>query len=156
MTFHFRGLSTEPFRSYFGLGESELLSHGIRRYMVDERPGFPDRVTLTDLPVGETVLLINFEHLPVNSPYRSRHAIFVGESDAQPFDETARVPDVIRPRMISLRAFDKDDMIVDADLVEGRDIEPLMERYFANSAVSYLHAHFAKRGCFAARIDRAY
>lgn len=28
-------------------------------------------------------------------------------------------------------------------------------RFFSNPAVAYLHAHYAKRGCYAARIVRA-
>lgn len=42
----------------------------------------------------------------------------------------------------------------DADLIDGADIETLIERLFADPATAYLHAHYAKRGCFAARIDR--
>ena len=45
--------------------------------------------------------------------------------------------------------------MVDADLVEGRDIEDLVARFLSNPQVVYLHAHYAKRGCYAARIERA-
>ena len=45
--------------------------------------------------------------------------------------------------------------MLDADLVDGAVIEPVIERVFANPGVAYLHAHYAKRGCYAARIDRA-
>jgi hypothetical protein len=39
--------------------------------------------------------------------------------------------------------------------VDGRALEGLIERLFDNQAVAYVHAHYAKRGCYAARIDRA-
>jgi hypothetical protein len=56
---------------------------------------------------------------------------------------------------MSLRAFDRDDLMVDADVVVGREIEGVIGRFFADPRVAYLHAHYAKRGCYAARIDRA-
>ena len=31
---------------------------------------------------------------------------------------------------------------------------PLIERYLARGDVSYLHLHFARRGCYACRVDR--
>ncbi len=57
--------------------------------------------------------------------------------------------------MLSLRAFDAAGDMVDADLTDGRDIEAAIERLFGNPAADYIHAHYAKRGCYAARIDRA-
>jgi hypothetical protein len=46
-------------------------------------------------------------------------------------------------------------MMVDADVVDGAAVEPLIARLFANVDVSYIHAHNAKRGCYSGRIDRA-
>ena len=46
-------------------------------------------------------------------------------------------------------------MMTDADLFEGADLAAGIERLFADPAVAYLHAHYARRGCYAARIDRA-
>ena len=57
--------------------------------------------------------------------------------------------------MLSLRAFDASGLMVDADLADGRELEAAIERLFANPAATYIHAHYAKRGCYAARIDRA-
>jgi hypothetical protein len=61
----------------------------------------------------------------------------------------------MRARLLSLRAFDADGMMIDADIAEGAAVEPLIARLFANPAVHYIHAHNAKRGCYAGRIDRA-
>lgn len=46
-------------------------------------------------------------------------------------------------------------MMIDAEVIEGADAAPLIERFLANPKAAYLHAHNARRGCFAARIDRA-
>jgi hypothetical protein len=79
MSYRISGLSPAPFRHLFGLDEATLAGHGIRRYAVDAMPGFPCRVTLQDLPAGASALLLNYEHQPAASPYRSRGPIFVGE-----------------------------------------------------------------------------
>jgi len=64
------------------------------------------------------------------------------------------VPEPLAIRLLSVRAFDAAGMMTDADVVEGRELEPLIARFFADPAVDYLHVHNAKRGCFAARVDR--
>lgn len=62
------------------------------------------------------------------------------------------IPAVIRIRPISLRAFVEDGEMIDADLVNGEAIVPLIERFFSNPDVAYLQEHYAKLGCYAARI----
>jgi hypothetical protein len=124
--------------------------------VADTKPGYPDRIGLRDVEIGEAVILVNYNHLPDEGPYRSSHAVFVAERCGETFDAVDRVPDVLRPRVLSLRAFDADGMMVDADLVDGADVESLIARLFVDSAVAYIHAHYAKRGCYACRIDRAH
>ena len=46
-------------------------------------------------------------------------------------------------------------MMLEADVVDGSELSPMIEKMFAIDGVDYLHAHFARRGCYAARIDRA-
>ena len=110
---------------------------------------------MRDLEPGETALLLNYTHQPADTPFRASHAIFVREGATTAYDAVDRIPDAIRIRPISLRAFDAGHMMVEADLVDGTDIEAAIERMLAQSGVAYLHAHYAKRGCYAARIDRA-
>jgi len=76
------------------------------------------------------------------------------EGAGEAYDRVDEIPEVMRIRPISLRAFDADDLMVDGDVVEGTRIERLIERFLADSRVAYLHAHYARRGCYAARIDR--
>lgn len=155
MSFVITGLPVEPFQPLFGLDEAALAARGVVRMTVDSQPGFPCRVTLEDAPPGETVLLLNFEHQPAATPYRSRHAIFVREGAGAPARFEDVVPPVMAGRLLSVRAFDAGDMMVDAEVVEGVELPPLIARMFANPAVVYLHAHAARRGCFIARVDRA-
>ena len=152
MSFRITGLSAQPFAHLFGLTDAELARHGAQRFQGE---GLPDRVELRDTTPGETVLLINHEHQPADTPYRSRHAIFVREHAGTPFDATDTVPDAMRCRLLSLRAFDAQHEMVDADVAEGTAVEGLIERLLAQPEVAYVHAHFARRGCYAALIRRA-
>lgn len=155
MSFRITGLDPFQFRHLFGLPDDQLAREGVKRYAVDAKPGFPDRIELRDLELGETALLLNYTHQPANTPYRASHAIFVREGAQQAANIVDDIPEVIRVRPISLRAFNEAGEMLDADLVDGREIEPLIKRFFVNPNISYLHAHYAKRGCFAARIVRA-
>ncbi len=155
MTFRVTGLSPKPFEHLYGLSDEALSALGVRRLVADEKPGFPDRVELRDANPGETLFLLNYTHQPVDNPYRSSHAIFVLEGATEAYDRINEIPEVMQVRVLSLRAFDKNDLMVDADVIDGRQIAGLIERLFANPAAAYIHAHYAKRGCYAGRIDRA-
>jgi hypothetical protein len=154
MSFRIQGLSPAPFRHLYGLSDEALATRGARRYAVDRRPGFPDRIEVRDLEPGETALLVNYVHQPAANPYSAAHAIFVREGAERAYDRVGDIPEVMRIRPISLRAFGSDDYMLDADLVDGSDLAALIARFFADPRVAYLHAHYARRGCFAARIDR--
>ncbi len=154
MSFRVKGLDPRPFRHLFGLPEAELAAQGVKRYMVDAKPGFPDRVEVRDLEVGETALLLNYTHQPADTPYRASHAIFVGEWANQAANFVGEVPEVMRLRTISVRAFNEVGEMLDADLAADDVIRPLILRLLANPDIAYLHAHYAKRGCYAARIER--
>ena len=154
MSYRITGLDPAPFRYLFGLSEEALAAKGVKRYLADRKPGFPDRVELRDAEPGEAVLLLNYTHQPAQTPYRASHAIFVREGAESAYDAVDRIPEPLLLRPISLRAFSAEGEMVDADLAEGSELEPLIERLLANPGVSYLHAHYAKRGCYAARIER--
>lgn len=154
MRFQISGLPLAPFQPLFGLSDEELARRHIVRRIADERPGFPCRVSLEDAHIGERLLLLNYEHLGVASPYRSSHAIYVRENAVEAHPQVNEVPDVLAIRLISLRAFDAEGMMRAADVVQGQELAPAIERMLGDSSVAYLHAHNAKPGCFAARIDR--
>ena len=154
MDFRIRGLDPQPFAPLFALTDGELAQRRALRKTSDSKPGFPCRITLCDAEPGETVLLLNYEHLPVDSPYRSSHAIYVSGAK-QAFDGVNEVPQALHDRLLAIRAFDADGLMVDAEIVEGREARPLIERFLGLPGVTYLHAHYARRGCYAARIERA-
>jgi hypothetical protein len=154
MTFRICGLDAAPFQPLFTLDAASLKNRQAVRQTADAQPGFPCRISLTDAPVGAEVILVNYEHQSADTPYRSRHAIYVREGE-ETYDAMDQVPEQLRLRTLSLRAFDRKGFIRAADLVAGTALETAVERLLADPAVAYIQAHFAKFGCYAARIDRA-
>jgi hypothetical protein len=155
MAFSISGLPVARFEALFGLLDADLATRGIIRRVADSCPGFPCRVSLRDADLGESVLLLNYEHLRVSSPYRSRHAIYVREHATEYQPKIDEIPEVLRIRLLSVRAFDDSGMMVNADVVDGVELAPVIHRYFEDLRTEYIHLHNAKPGCFAARVDRA-
>ena len=154
MQFRIRGLPAEQFAPLFELSDEELTEKGVVRRIADARdPGYPCRVSLADSKPGDELILVNYEHHPVDSPYRMRFAIFVREGDAT-FDAVDAVPEQLRKRTLAVRAFDAGAMMVGHELIDGAKIESAIARLFANPQAAYLHVHFASPGCYAARVDR--
>jgi hypothetical protein len=154
MSFRVTGLRTAEFADLFSLSDDGLRAHRAVRQVADARLSYPCRVSLTDAELGEEVVLVHYEHQRADTPYRSSHAIYVRQGE-ETYDAVDAVPDQLRRRMLSLRAFDDRGMIVGADLVDGRAVEGAIVTLLADPRAAYLHAHFAKFGCYAARIERA-
>jgi hypothetical protein len=154
MSFRITGLPADTFQHLFGLSDEELAQHRALRRTVDEANSFPCRVSLTDAAVGDEVLLVNYEHHPVDTPYRSNFAVYVREGE-ETYDAVDQVPEQLRRRMLAARGYDAEGMLVEADLVDGRALEGKIEALFAEPRIAYLQLHFAKPGCYAARVERA-
>ena len=155
MSFRITGLPAERFTHLFALSDAELAAHGAVRRTADARnPGYPCRVSLTDSRPGDELILVNYEHHDVGSPYRMRFAIYVRKGE-ETYDKVDEVPGQLRLRTLAVRAFDADAMMTGWELVEGRDLEPAIERLFANPRAAYLHIHYAAPGCYAARVERS-
>jgi len=151
MTYRITGLDPAPFRPLFALSDEELETRGMKRMAVTN-DGFPCRVSLVDRPIGEQVILLNHVSHDVANPYRASHAIFVADADRAEFVD--EVPPVFAPRVLSLRAFDNDGMMVDALITRPGEADSGIRKLFENPEIAYIHAHNAARGCFSARIER--
>jgi hypothetical protein len=155
MSFRVVPLAAAAFEPLFSLSDDELRRRGVVRRVADHTPGFPCRVSLRDAEPGETVLLLNYEHQPADTPFRAAHAIYVRQGAVEARPAVGEVPELLRRRLLSVRAFDAEGMLTDADVADGGMLEPLVERLFDDPAVAYLHVHSARPGCYVARVDRA-
>lgn len=154
MSFRVLGLSPDPFRPLFALPDAQLFEMGARRVIADN-PLLPCRVSLEHARPGEELLLLHFEHQPANTPYRAGHAIYVRRIAAQAFEGVDIVPEVLESRLLSVRAFDAGHMMIDAEVCEGTRAAEMFDRFLGSSKTSYLQVHNARRGCYAARVERA-
>lgn len=155
MSFRITGLPAEHFNHLFALSDTELAAHGIVRRIADARdPGYPCRISLTDSQAGDTLLLVNYEHHRVASPYRMRFAVYVREGEER-YDRVGEVPEQLRKRQLAVRAFDANAMMVGWELIDGSELEHAIARLLSQPNAAYLHVHFAAPGCYAARVERA-
>ena len=155
MSFLITGLDPSPFVPLFGLSGEELEARGAIRMPVKAQPGYPCRVTLSDAPVGESVLLLNHTSRTDDTPYRATHAIFVQEGAMQAREYYGETPPCFDGRVLSLRGFDATGMMADAVLVQPGEAGAAITRMFDNRAIDEIDVHNAVRGCFAARTTRA-
>lgn len=155
MSFQIVALEKEQFAPLFDLDDEALKGQSAVRMVVDEKPGYPCRTSLEDAEIGETVILLNYEHLTVDSPYCSKAAIFVRRDGKQAGLAINEIPQSFLDRIVAARAFDKSGMMVDADIAEGDELAVLIERLLAMPGVAYVHLHWAKFGCYAAKVVAA-
>jgi hypothetical protein len=153
--FRIVALPGEQFDTLRAMSDAELRACGARRVRVDEKPGFPCRVSLADAEIGEEVLLLPFVHHDVDTPYRASGPIYVRMSATTARPGVNEVPAMFRSRLLSIRAYDAEGILLAAEVAEGRDLEAQIERLFADLGIEYLHLHNARPGCFNCRVERA-
>jgi hypothetical protein len=154
MRFQISALDHQQFAKFFEMSDDELAANMAVRRTATAKPGFPCRVSLADAEVDDELILVNYQHQAGGSPYRAAHAIFVRKGAERARPDIGEIPELFHARALSLRAFDDQAMIVAADLVDGKELGPAIERLLGNPAASYVHIHYAKFGCYAARADR--
>jgi Protein of unknown function (DUF1203) len=156
MSFRVLGLSPDQFRPLFAMPDAQLHQLGARRVIADD-PLLPCRVSMEHAELGEELLLLNFEHQPANTPYRATHAIYVREVADQAFEAIDTVPEVLAlaSRLLAVRAFDAQHMMIDAEVCQGTQAAEMFDRLLANPQTGYLQVHNARRGCYAGRVERA-
>jgi len=155
VAFQFHALPAEPFAPLFAKPDVELQTLRVRRVVADGRPVYPCRVSLQDASEGERLLLLPFEHHPVETPYRASGPVYVRESALQARPGRGEVPELLRRRLLSLRAYDVAGMMRGAEVVQGTEIEAAIERLFGIANAAYIHVHYALPGCYGCRVERA-
>lgn len=154
-SFQLTGLDHTQFEPLFNLSDEQLSRMGAERCVATASHGFPCRVSLEDAAEGEELLLLPFVHQPAASPYHASGPIFVRRGARQRVLSANEVPDYVATRLMSVRAYNVSDWIIDASVCEGSVVRAEMERFLDNDAVAYIQLHNAKRGCFSCQVNRA-
>ncbi|MDY7092091.1 MAG: DUF1203 domain-containing protein [Acidobacteriota bacterium] len=153
-SFQISALPMNGFAPLFDLDDDELRARGARRYVATSNPGFPCRVSLQDAEVGETLILVPYDHHPVNGPYRASGPIFVREQAEEAQLAPGEVPALLRHRQLSVRGYSAKGLMVDAAVTPGEELEAVIGRLFGQEKVDYLHVHYAAPGCFGCWVGR--
>ncbi|MGL5448010.1 MAG: DUF1203 domain-containing protein [Rhabdaerophilum sp.] len=151
------GLPREPFQPLFALDDAELHQHGIRRMFAPHEAGigYPCRISLAFAQAGEELLLLNYRHLDyAHSPYRAEGPIFIRRQATQ-FRWQGEWPEIVMQRAMSVRAYDHEGIMVEADLAEKDVLKGLASEWLARSDVAHVDIHSARRGCFFCRLTAA-
>ncbi len=111
-------------------------------------------MSLVDAAVGDELLLLPHEHLSTGSPYRASGPVYVRRGATRAVLAPGAIPPYVTRRLMSVRAYDAGDMMVDAAVCEGAEAHDAIERMLSDAAVSFIHLHNAKRGCFSCRVER--
>ena len=138
------------------LPDLDRLSSAVVRHAVVDRPdAYPCRRCLRDAEPGERVVLISYDPFTGDSPYRQPGPIYLHEQPCAPRDadlETA--PGQLRRRQLSVRSFDARHLMLEAQVIDGAEVEQVAVAMLDRHDAAYLHVHNAAPGCFAVRIDR--
>ncbi len=155
MIYRIEPLPLSPFQNLFALNDDALLATGARRMIAAAPDSAPCRVSLTDADPGEALILVNHSHLTdPSSPYRSSGPVFVREKAVEATPVAGVVPVMLARRLLSARIYDDAAMMLDADVVEGADLDARLRVWFTDAAVAQVQIHTARRGCYMARAVR--
>jgi hypothetical protein len=148
------GLAPEPFQPLFALDDEALHQRGIRRMLAPDDPGigYPCRVSLEFARPGDEMLLLNYRHFDdARSPYRSEGPIFIRRGVEQ-FQGRGEWPEIVMQRAMSVRAYDHDGMMAEAEIAEKEALKDLASAWLARPDIVHVDIHSMRRGCFFCRL----
>jgi hypothetical protein len=89
------------------------------RVTADSEPGYPCRVSLEGAKFGEELILLKYQHLQGNIPDAARQVICVRKNAQQAQMRPGQVPEVLFRRLLSDRGFNQQNLMVEADVIDG-------------------------------------
>ena len=118
MSFRIAGLDPAPFRRLHELTDADLAAQGVRRVRVTQKHAAPCRISLDDAEIGESVLLLSYLHQGADTAYRQQGPIFVRDTERR-FEARDAIPPALARRPLSVRGFDAEHMMIEAELCDG-------------------------------------
>lgn len=121
---------------------------------VDSEKSVPCRHCLRWAQPGERVILFPYASIAAGRPYSESGPIFVHAAECPRYRETERYPDDFRRHRV-IRAYDSDDFMIDAIVVDEEEPEAVIEKLFGNPRTKFLQARSVTNGCYTFRMERA-
>jgi len=154
MNFLITALPMDAFQELMFKNDEELKAFHAKWVIVDVEAGYPCRVSLVDAKIGERVLVLPFCHHDVDSPYQSSGPIFVREKAKMAKLGINEVPKILLHRSLSIRAYDANKLMIQAEVLQGGELKAAIGRFFCDSDIEYLQIHNATSGCFNCSVFR--
>jgi hypothetical protein len=152
--FKIKALPHNEFAHLFVANEAEIKNIGAVKMIVDEFPGFPCRVSLQDATTGEEIILLPFHHHKTDSPYQAIGPIFIRKNAIEATLAVNEIPTMLLHRLLSLRCYNKEGIMINATVVEGKIVSHTLHELFTNKEITYVHIHNAKPGCYNCVVER--
>ncbi|CAN5506274.1 DUF1203 domain-containing protein [soil metagenome] len=152
--FLMKALNENEFSFLFSCDDEQLAEIGAVRMIADKERGFPCRVSLDNPAIGEEILLLPYQHHKTKSPYQSAGPIFVRRIAKTATPVVNQIPDILLNKPLSLRGYDENGFMKEAVVTEGDALPGQIARLFSDPAVTYIHIHSAKQGCYNCSVER--
>jgi len=138
----------------FKLTSEELSERNIVKMLVDEKPGYPCRVTLEDAEIGEEVLLLPLEHHKTTSPYKASGPVFIRKNAVKVDLAINEIPKMLFKRQQTLRLYDTNGMMIAAKSPSADEIRKEIETLFKNPKAKYIQVHNTNPGCYNCQVHK--
>jgi hypothetical protein len=123
--------------------------------MITDHPA-PCRHCLADAQIGTAILLGSYHFGRPHGVYSTPSPIFLHAEPCERLEQVDSLPEIVRHRLVSVRAYDPDDMCIYelGDVCDGTEVERLLDRALADRRTDYVNIHTARPGSFLCRVER--
>ncbi len=119
----------------------------------DSPTGYPCRHCLRWVEPGEQVVLFPYASIAPGRPYSESGPIFVHAQPCEQYAAMDEYPAEFRANRV-LRAYNASDEMIDAEVINGDEIAPVIEKLLSNPDAAFLQARSVSRGCYTLRLER--
>lgn len=125
------------------------------RRIVTSGTGAPCRHCLQNGTAGETILLGSYNLPGPQGIYWTPSPIFLHERPCTRFDADNQVPDIVRTSLVSVRAYDQNQMCLYdlGQVAPGPEADAPLAHAIADPRTDFVNIHTARPGCLLCRVE---
>ena len=121
--------------------------------VADSPHAFPCRHCLRNAQPGEQMILFPFAAIPTGHPYSESGPIFVHAEPCERYRTANEYPADFRTGRV-MRVYNSDYDMIDAEVVNGGEVEAVIEKLLRKPETAFVDARSVTRGCYTFRIQR--
>ena len=156
MKLMFKALPTELVRNFQG-GALDANGQQPER-AISDGSGNPCRHCLTEIPSGDSMLILSFKPFTEANPYSESGPIFLCESACTRYADSNELPEMLAGwEKALIRGYNANGRIVygTGSVVSMQDVPKAASQIFEDEQVSYIHLRSSSYNCYQCRVDRA-